>query len=297
MRVNGSSENLCSHASHWLTFCLQESLLSRIAKVFIAALALYISYRVYEIFNGPTNESPSKDHSPENVPSTSVPTSDQPSVSPTSASQTAAPPRITQPSAPISLPPARISSRDQISQIPAIVNIPLKTLWGRALPAIHGGVTAQGFIQNGEGLLEVIQKNWEMAQKNKVSQAEVAYHLRFIVEAARTPGSGVVYYDPKTKTSDRSKEPHEMPRFIVAFFKKKEIEPDIFRKKDQEMRENGSKEEVVIANVAVQMSYIRWTPLREKYLCEFGFYSVGMDFETVMKVLFGRQKPPQARTS
>ncbi|HEY5235492.1 MAG TPA: hypothetical protein VIJ14_04890, partial [Rhabdochlamydiaceae bacterium] len=190
----------------------------------------------------------------------------------------------------------KIHSADEIVNIPAIVGVPIDVIQQRARGVIYDrddkivisrGETFRGFIENKESLLDVIKKNWQQAVLASVTHAEIADHLNHIVEAARANPNTPIPYDPKTKSSDPKAE--NVPRFLVTLrVKEDDPDTDIFRPVAADKDEGASYSEAVIINTVVQKKNIRWTPVRERYIREFGFYSKGMDFETVLAVLFGK---------
>jgi hypothetical protein len=182
--------------------------------------------------------------------------------------------------------PVRIQSIEQISKIPEIVGVSLDILQQRARPAINGGETKRGFIKEKDSLLDVISKNWEQAEEAKITHAEIADLLRYLVETARkTPDQGIPY-DALTSTNDPNTSAEKVPCFSVIISERDNPDTDIFRPKDAKEDFGTSNEEALITNTAVPGKRIRWTPIRERYIRDFGFYPVGMEFDTVLDVLY-----------
>ena len=114
---------------------------------------------------------------------------------------------------------------------------------------------------------------------------EIADHLRYLIQAARkvsqTATGVLIPYDPKTKAIKGE----GIPIFQLTLSKKEAPDTDLFRPENAGREEGACYEEAIIVNTAVQGKCIRWTPNREKYIREWGFYSSGMELQTILPVL------------
>lgn len=276
MAVRSVSNAVCAHSHFWNPLCPQQSLLTRVTNIFLLALAVVVAVGIYRALNQSESPASPRPGQPQPSPKPKPPEKAGPVYAP------ADPPA----GAPIALSALKIASIEEIGNIPTIVGVPPHVLHQRAMPLEKGGETMRGFIDQA-ALLNTIWTQWEEASEARLSHTEIADHLHRIVEAARADPKKVILYDPRTGSSDSGTE--NIPRFQVMIrVKRDDPDTDIFRPEGVAKDEGASYEEVVIINTAVQNQYIRWTPIRERYIREFGFYSKGMEFETVRAVLFGR---------
>jgi hypothetical protein len=185
--------------------------------------------------------------------------------------------------------PSKIPSINEIDQIAQIVGVPIHVIEQRARPTvyrddevIYKGETIKGFIPDGASLPELIRQNWVQAKEANTTHADIAGHLQHLIDAAKEKPGTVICYDPITGSTS---EEENIPRFQVRISKKEDPDTDIFRPMGAGSDIGASYEEAVIINTALQGKYIRWTPVRQRYISEFGFYSTGMDFATVLNVL------------
>jgi hypothetical protein len=181
---------------------------------------------------------------------------------------------------PLALSTPKITSIEQIVFIPIRARVSIDTLQRRALPSEKGGETFRGFIDEGS-LLDIIWTQWEQVAQVGLTHIEIADHLQYLIKAACKAPKSLIYYDPKTKAI----EGENISIFQVMIFKKEAPDTDIFRSEQTGLEVGNCYEEALIVNTVVQGKYIRWTPIRERYIREWGFYSKGMDFGTVKAVL------------
>jgi len=271
--VEGLSAGVCSNSHPWNPFCPNEDLLTRVMKVVAVVIAAVVVYGIHHIWG-----SDSRDDDPPPSPTISQkPSTSTPQQSPQSKARPFA---NTQ----------QIPLEDQVLKIPDIVKVSLDVLQKRAMPKEKGGETIRGFIKAEQNLLQVIQSNWNAEKESKMTRAQIVEHLQAIVKAARSRSNQekAVHYDFITRTSDPDKGTSEMPRFIVQILKKRPTDTDIFRPEKASPDVGATNEEILIQNTAVPGKYIRWTPLRERFILQFGFYSLGMEIENVVEVLCGR---------
>lgn len=257
MAIKGVS-NICSHSHFFHPLCPQLSLTTKVANIFFLALAVVLSATVYYALT--KTAPPDKPTQP--LGGTQIP--QFPSVSRLRAFLTA----------------SKISSIDKINQIATIVGVSIDVIERRAKPT---GETTRGFIPEGGSLLETIRKNWAQVKQANTTHADIAKHLQYLIDTARKNPKKVICYDPVTGSTNPEED--NIPRFQVQIRKVENPDTDIFRPMDAALDEGASYEEVVILNTALQGKYIRWTPVRHRYICEFGFYSTGMDLATVLNVL------------
>lgn len=298
MEMTGSTPPACSHSHLWNPFCSEIPLSTRITTVVLLIFAAAASYAVYRALSG--SEASKKHSEKKTTPSTPPSSSTQQGESkpPLSSSRKSEPqPAITFP--PIVSQAIKIHSEDQISRLPDIVGVSIQIIERRAKPNGHkqdekqkdtGGETVKGYIGAEDSLINTILKNWQQAKANKITHAEIADHLNNIVQIAKKYGS-VVSYNYLIRTSDSSKSAAaDMQRFLITCVTKKSPDTDIFRPDTAAQEEGASTEEIIITNTTVTGVTIRWTPIRERYIREFGFYALGMEFEKVYHVITG-QKP------
>lgn len=258
MAVRSLSKIACAHSHLWHPFCPHQPLSSKVTNVFFLALGVVVGCMVYRAIRRSFVVAPPLPKPPVEI-------------------DRDIPPFLT---TSIVLSSLTIQSEGDISKLPQIVGLSIDTLERRARPASE---TAQGFMENKDSLLDVIRKNWQQAKKAGIPHAEIADHLRHLVETARKSPGKLIRYN--FKKSD----PENMPAFLVVVrVKNDNFDTDIFRPLVAKKEVGASNEEALIINPSVHNKYIRWTPIRERYIREFGFYSVGMDFETVLQVLQGK---------
>ena len=288
MPVRGVSNAVCSHTHLLHPFCQKLPLTTRVSNAFFLALAVVIGAAIYYAINrsnqpkGPQTPTPNR-----NTPLTSG--TAKPDRLPAQPSFKSA--ALVQPPAALApLSKLRIQSINEIENISKIVGVPLKVIEQRARSSNnHRGETSRGFISDGDSIGEVIGTNWALAESAGVTHAEIAGHLRRIIEAAMEKPKTVICYNPRTGSTDPMEE--NIPRFQVSIrVKKDDPDTDIFRPIDAGPDVDASYEEAVIVNTALHWKYIRWTPVRERYIAEFGFYSTGMEFEKVLEVLMAQFK-------
>jgi hypothetical protein len=281
MSVRGLSKAACSHSHILHPFCAGQHLSIRITNLVVLILGGLVGiFLAYKRFFIPMDPSPK----PKSKPPTRLPIDGD---TPVSRTHHIGPLVLPPPSIPsIALHPVpstfvnvlKIQSPDELEKV---VGVPIRILEQRARP---GNETFRGFIKEKDSLLKVITENWAHAEEAQITHTEMAGHIRFIIETAKATKPGqVVVYDYLTNTSNP--ESKDSPRFSVFFYKKegKQIDTDIFR----QIGEQGESttEEAIIINSALPGVIIRWTPIRERYIREYGFYSLGMEFKSLLQVL------------
>lgn len=290
MAIRGLSNATCSHSHFLHPFCAREPLLLKVTYVFLFVIGAVIGGMIVVALKRSfiPIDPPARSRNKPAPTSTRLPIDGDTPVSrihhigPLVLPATQSPLSSTalHPVSSTSASQLKIQSADQIVRLPEIVGIPILVIEWRARP---GNENVRGFIQRGDSLLNVITENWQQAEAEHITHAEMADHIRFIIKAARENKGKAVAYDYTTKTSDPASV--NTPWFSVAFYKKteKQIERDIFRKVGEEGE--SSNEEALIMNSVLPMEQIRWTPIRERYIREYGFYSLGMKFSSLLQVL------------
>ncbi len=262
MTVRGISKAVCSHYHLFQPFCPKLSLTTRVANAFFLALVIVIADVIRRaIYRSYTSKGPQ--------PNPAL-------ITPTGRTQSEMAPLRT----------LRIHSIEEVDNIPKIVGVSIDLIEERAMPTVYNGETARGFIPLGDSLLKDIRTNWAQAERVGISHAEIARHLHYLIEAARANPQTIICYDPRTGSTNPAEE--KIPRFQVLI--RKGPDTDIFRPANAGPDVGASYEEAAIMNTALACGYIRWTPVRARYISEFGFYSTGMEFETVYTVLMAKTK-------
>lgn len=269
-----SQMTACSHYHFFNPFCPRQTSSQKVANIFFYALGAAAIWFSYQALQARTNSG----------------TTQRGALGPSSAKMGARelfsrPIDLVRPLKPDESTIATlIPTENDIDRLAEMVGVSLDTIQKRAKPSVNSGETAKGFIQESEFIVDVIRKDWKVAKAANVTHIEIADHLNNIVETARKQPGKPVSYDWTTKSSVASE---QIPRFLVVFQKKKDdmIETDIFRSEGVDRLKGLSNEEALIMNPAIQGSCIRWTSVREDYICKYGFYAVGTELKGILDIL------------